>query len=195
MPYGLLTPSMKALLAPYVAGKVVWDLGAGDLTYAGLLADLGARKVIAVEKDRDMPDSDHLRVMVLRAYFHEIEVPEQIEVAFLGWPANYNMAGLLGLLAVSKIVVYLGSNVGGSACGPTTLFRPLGQREPLAHEAHRRNSLIIYGEAPRTSPLLPEEYASLTGQFFPTLEDAERAASAEEPPPTSHDLWERLTHP
>ena len=50
MPYGLLTPSMQALIVPLVADKAVWDLGAGDLAYARLLLDLGAQEVVAVDK-------------------------------------------------------------------------------------------------------------------------------------------------
>ena len=176
MPCGLLTPPMQALLAPLVARRVVWDLGAGDLTHARLLLDLGAAGVIAVEKEwHKMPRPNDPRLRPLRMYFSSVEL-RPIEVAFLSWPTNHNLPGLLEILGMAEIVVYLGCNIGGSACGFADLYRELATREPLACEEHRRNTLIAYGREPRTSPMLGEEFAGLTGLWFDTVEDARAAA-------------------
>ena len=51
--YGEFTTEMEELIRPYVDGKLVVDLGAGDLTKTRRLAALGA-KVIAVDKE-EMP--------------------------------------------------------------------------------------------------------------------------------------------
>jgi len=166
-------------MASHVADRVVWDLGAGDLVRARHMLDLGAREVVAVDKGwYDTPDAADPRLRPITAYFEAVEVPDSIEVVFLGWPMNYPMPGLSRLLDVAEVVIYLGSNTGGSACGSPGLHDLLRVREPLAYEEHRRNTLIVYGNTPRESPLLAEEFAAMDGTLFLTLDDARKAMRA-----------------
>jgi len=175
MPFGLFTPEMEALVAPQVVGATVWDLGAGDLTYARRLVALGADRVLAVDKE-----SYHLRhsaqqIEMLHSYFDDLE-PQDIEVAFVSWPQNKFDRGLLQALDRADVVIYLGCNTDHSACGSPELFRQLCGRELLGHVPHRRNTLLIYGRGTRTGPLTGEEFADLTGALLSFEEAVEKAA-------------------
>jgi len=136
---------------------------------------LGARKVIAIDKESMPPASPSIETRQIR--FHEIRPPEGgIDVAFLGWPQNTSLSGLTELLVVSRKVIYLGSNTGGSACGNPGLFTHFFARQVLGHIPHTRNSLIVYGMG-RTTPRqpLPEEWAALNPDHMWSLEEATEA--------------------
>jgi len=188
MPFGTLTPAMQAIIREHALGRTVWDLGAGDLTYAKRLIQLGARKVVAVEKGGSRPG--HLggiatpleaplrpdpRIECVWRYFAEVDPPEDgIEVAFLSWPQNGALAtiGLTRLIEGAQTVIYLGCNTGGSACGSGDMWRHLIQREVLAYEPMVRNTLIVYGQpcGPRT--LRGEEMGALASKMV-RFEDVE----------------------
>ena len=51
MPFGQLNKAQLKALVPLVRGKVIHDLGAGDLGLALELLNLGASKVIAIDKE------------------------------------------------------------------------------------------------------------------------------------------------
>lgn len=180
--FGVVTAEMEALLVPHVQGKVVWDLGAGNLWHAQMLLRLGALRVVAVEKEclpRGIRDP---RVEVLHARFDEVVVPRAgIDVAYLSWPVNHDhIPGLEALLSRSHKVVYLGSNVGGTACGGSDLMWYLASREVLGHVPHEQNSLAVYGEGSAMGrALLPEEWAALHPERVWTLDEAAEAAYSE----------------
>lgn len=180
MPFGLLTNEMEALVAPHVERRIVWDLGAGDLMYAHRLLKLGAAHVVAV--DKELPQINvppNFGLTIRQSYFHEIErLDEDIEVAFMSWPRNGNVPGLARMVDRSRVVVYLGSNTDGSACGDVELFLDhLCHRELLGHVPHRRNSLLIYGRPRRREkPLTGEEFAMLSGNMMP-FETAQQEAA------------------
>lgn len=177
MPCGTLTQEMEALLAPLVADRVVWDLGAGDLVYAHRLLALGASTVVAVDKELHGINSVwDTRIHILGTSFDRLVPPARIEVAFLSWPQNYPMPALEHLLTRADIVIYLGCNTGGSACGTPRLLTRLMTRELLGHVPLRRNTLLVYGEPrKRSGPMTGEEFAALS-QTLLTFEEAERAA-------------------
>ena len=178
--YGVLTPEMQAIVKQHVQGRTVWDLGAGDLGYAEMMFGLGASGVIAVDK-KTMPVSLMPGLVKLQGYFHEIQPPGGIDVAFLAWPQNNSLDGLLPLLCHSKKVIYLGSNTGGSACGNVDLFKYLLSRKVLAHVPNRRNSLIVYGDfVKRARRPLPDEWAALHQEQVYSLESATEASEASE---------------
>lgn len=170
MPYGTLTTVMEHTLRSHVQGQVVWDLGAGDLAWSQRLVQLGAKKVVAVDKEpmQGRPG----KVEIRKGYFHDIEpsAPDIIPVAFLSWPANYPQRGLLELLDRALKVIYLGKNTDGSACGWPVLFANFYFRNLLAHVPHKGNSLLVYdtyrlpNEGPRR--LVAEEYAPLQPEML-----------------------------
>lgn len=157
-----MTESMKATIRNHVQGKVVWDLGAGNLWHSHMALELGANRVIAVEKEPTQGPWDP-RIEILSVPFERIPHPiEALDVAYLSWPINRHTPGLLAMLSLSRTVIYLGSNTGGNACGTRTLFNHLLSREVLGHVPHPRNTLIIYGGLQqRHRPPLPEEWAAL----------------------------------
>ena len=174
--YGLLTPKMRDTLRTHVQGRIVWDLGAGDLGYSNLLLTLGASKVIAIDK-ADMPPGSP-GIECRRGYFQDLAMPDMdIEVVFLSWPQNNTLWGLYEILERTTNIIYLGSNTGGSACGTPALYTQLALREVIAHVPHPRNSFIVYGgraTTPRT--LLAEEWAALHQEQVWTIEEATRAS-------------------
>lgn len=173
-----MTPQMMESIPQYVLGKVVWDLGAGDLWHSKLLVALGATGVIAVDKE-EIPPSPDPRIHTTRKYFDAVSAPPNgIDVAYLAWPINHaHIPGLGRLLSQSRTVIYIGSNTGGSACGGPSLMAHLASRSVLAHIPDPQNSLIIYGEWAGERDLLPEEWAALHPERMWTLEEATGATA------------------
>jgi len=173
--FGHLTRKMKKILPQYIVGKELWDLGAGKLGHSFALLKAGAASVVAVDKDPGTKKHPLLRT--IRGYFDQVAVPEKgIEVAFVSWPSNHHLPGLLALLEVSQVVIYLGSNTDGTSCGWSGLFRHLTRRELLAHVPDKLNSLIICGgQLQRARPPTPEEIAALHGSMMSFDQAREKA--------------------
>jgi hypothetical protein len=179
--YGTMTPEMEALVAPHVQGKVVWDLGAGDLWHSKMLLRRGASWVMAVDKWGFTSDDPVFGVTRIEEYFQFVKVPVGgIDVAYLSWPDNLeHLPGLINILEQSRVVVYVGSNMDGTSCGNKELFTHLSSREVLGHIPLARNSMIIYGGVSSTPrELLPEEWAGIYRGRRWTLEEATRAAKS-----------------
>lgn len=160
MSYGKITNEMEVALRPIVRGEAVYDLGAGDLQHARHLLRLGARHVVAIDKEPPRPTASE-NITVLGGYFDQVPIPtDGIAVAFVAWPINYRTPGLVAWLAAARVVVYLGHNFGGSSCGNPELFEHLLSRRLTGWVAHRANTLIVVDEplsAPREPT--PEEAA------------------------------------
>lgn len=171
--YGTVTPEMVGVIREYVRGRCVWDLGAGDLTYAHhLVRRWGAEKVVAVDK-AEMPKIQRRAVFRVQKYFADVQMPQAgVDVAFLSFPQNTSLVGVVRLLGLSKVVIYLGCNTGGTACGDAALFEHLTGREVLAHVPHERGSLVVYGGACAQRPLVPEEWAALHPERMWSFEEA-----------------------
>lgn len=153
----------------HVRGQRVMDLGAGDLTWAKNLCWLGAREVIAVDKDPRVlqypsipiePNKDwYMNKDILNtsittphsikgvyAYFQEVNPDTVPPVVFLSWPQNYYMEGLLPLVERAEKVIYLGTNLDGSECGFPALFEHFLQRRLIEYVPTKKNSLLVLGE-------------------------------------------------
>jgi len=168
MSYGTLNAAQEECLKKLVVGKIVYDLGAGDLVLAHKLIELGA-KVIAVEKENFFIDNAltpnptmqaSLEIEVRQQYFQDMD--DDIDIAFVSWPDNYDN-GLLPILKRTKTIIYLGKNTDMSMCGTPALFRYLLTRKIEEHVPARPNTLICYSEQldkPRWMPV-PEEDAAL----------------------------------
>lgn len=180
MSYARLSPEQTEALRRHVKGRVVHDLGAGLCNLSVALLDLGAKRVIAIEKEK-MPVLDRPGLVQVRASFQDAAGSEDVEhawgraeierarefvrsidVAFLSWPPNYPVPGLLDLLERARSVVYVGKNTDSSACGWGRLFRlALIPRRVLAHVPDPKNTLIVYGRVAGPRRLLGEEFAAL----------------------------------
>lgn len=177
MAYGSLNHAQQTALRPYVRGRVVHDLGAGDLSFShDLLVHFSASWVVAVDKwiDKRAIHLVHVNVKPVECYFHAYAPPppyDIIDVAFASWPPNYpDDEGLVRLCHKAQIIAYLGKNTDGSACASPSFFRETLRRELLAYVPDRRNTLLIVG-APLDVPREPtgEERAGLTNQTSPML--------------------------
>lgn len=175
MPYGKLTPEMEEAIRPWVEGKRVWDLGAGDLDYAIRLRDLGA-EVTAVDKT-PMPEVRDIET--IEARFDEVSLlPLWVpyDTVFLSWPYNYEVDGLLRLVAKAPVVIYLGCNreSEGSSCGGPDIWTHFMGRTLLRLVEHKRNDLMVYGEdlsfALNNRELCREE-RNACEQWFPGMLD------------------------
>lgn len=150
MPYGTITPEMEVLLRQAVAGKYVWDLGAGDGGHARMLLRLGAKHVTLIDKDWHVHHRKPWRctgtTVDARPYY---EVSDTMvappDVAWLSWPTNTVLHGLIPILERTPTVIYLGSNTGGTACGSKKLFTHFAGRELTGHIGHMQNSLLLLG--------------------------------------------------
>lgn len=182
MPYGHLTKRMQNVIRKFVQGRVVWDLGAGDLSRALTLLNQGAAHVHAVDRDfrgTTVPPDVAGTLTLYQTYFEGLQTPpEGIEVAYLAWPMNHPNPGLNRLLAASEVVIYVGCNVEGTSCGTEQMFRPLVRREILDHVPHRRNSLIVYGRETGRRPLVAEEFAATQPDLLTFEEACQRARQA-----------------
>jgi hypothetical protein len=163
MPYGTLTDQQAKLVERFVRGQVVYDLGAGDLYLACEMLRLGAVRVIAIDKEdirfSSIPDAVVYRKMLFR------DVKEaSIDVALISWPSNYDN-GLLPILMRSNVVIYLGKNTDGTACGTPGMFRYLLKRKAEC-VPDRKNTLICYTDfLQETRVPLPEETAAITASL------------------------------
>jgi len=142
--HGELSVDQRQALAPYVGGRAVCDLGAGngDLSFI-LLGELRAARVVAFDKQPFTPPKG--RVEVVTAYFTGVQdlAPD---VAFVSWPINRAEYGLFKILRAAATVVYLGKNTDGFCCGHPDLFEDLLRRELLVYVPEPRNTLIVAGK-------------------------------------------------
>lgn len=156
MPFGKLIPKQAKVVSKHVRGQVVTDLGAGDLSLSKRLLKLGALHVCCIDKEDKPKGVLPARLSYAKAYFQDMGAESPIDVAFISWPSNYDN-GLITLIEKARVVIYLGCNTDGSACGTPHIFRHLLRRELLDYEPHHDNSLIVVGKSLDT-------YRSATGE-------------------------------
>lgn len=162
--FGDLNEEQEAVVRNFVAGYSVHDLGAGELKIAAKLVELGAHRVIAVDKlySHRVLNLPHPTVFLVGEYFEEYAMHGHlIDVAFVSWPEAWRLPGLVRLLADARISIYLGSNFDGVSCGTEELFQFWSRRNVLATVPSKQNTLIVYGNLVTQRRLLPEEYAAL----------------------------------
>jgi hypothetical protein len=146
MGFGWMVPEFGPVIRRAVVGKVVLDAGAGDLKWARRLVELGARKLIALDKEGP-PRRIRSRIVYHQTYFDEfLDGPhDSWDVLFCAWPDNREMPGLLRLLRESSVVLVIAKNTDGTACGTPTFWKLLSHRRLLAAVEHPRNWLHVYG--------------------------------------------------
>ena len=160
MGYGKISSKQWDAIGEIVKGKTVHDIGCGDLEHARGLIKHGASKVIAIDKNHVV--STDPRIEVVEKRFHEYRPTESMEVAFLSFPVNYDAPGLLYHLATAKIIIYIGNNFNGTACGIPMLFHFFVSRKLISWIPNPRNTLLVIGEwtLDKREPT-PEEMAGI----------------------------------
>ena len=166
MPFGNLNNRMRDALVPVIKGRTVYDLGAGDCDHGRTLRNLGASRVVCLDK-ADIPVVPK-NVEFILGYIHQTPVPADLDVLFLGWPQNYPIPGLIPWMKAAKTIIYLGHNFGGTACGFPAFFEHLLTRRLVLHIPDERNTLLVV-EEPLGSPRspTPEEAAFLSSEVVP----------------------------
>lgn len=161
MGFGRLSKAQLQAIKPYVKDCEVHDLGAGDLEVSKKLVGLGASNVVAV--DREINFRQGKRISKVAASFEEFAAdhPGSLSTSLISWPVNWKVSGLVELVARSEVVLYLGSNSSGSACGFCELWEHLSKRTVIEYVPERENTLIIYGRDTLERENLPEEWAAL----------------------------------
>lgn len=141
MSYWCLNKAQAEALRSVVTGVVVHDLGAGDLSLAEQVLDLGALQVVAIDKE-PLPRVHSSGITYHRGYFEQYYEP--IDVALISWPPQYCI-GLPNLIKRARVVIYFGKNTDGTACGNSELFGHLLTRELSVYLPDRHNTMICYG--------------------------------------------------
>ncbi len=194
----MVTDLQLLALSTFVRGRVVHDLGAGNLMGSMALLEAGATTVVAVDvvyrEDQITLAMAHFAASVAAEMNRRIDVRaetfeellrkveagvEALDVAFVSWPLNRRMPELVELCRRSRIVCYLGSCTDGNACGHEDLFEHFLGRELVAEVRDRANTLLIVAE-PRAERRAPtaEEHAGLKQNDGTPMLTYEEAAEA-----------------
>ncbi len=175
--FGRLNDKQAQTVRRFVEGRTVHDLGAGSLSLARDLIGLGAEKVVAVDCHFPERVRKTAKVEMVQRAFADFEgCPE---VAVVSWPVNWAGIGLAEIVARTPVVLYVGTNTGGTACGGDDLWDHLVTREVLAYVPDRENTLIVYGPNRATRPLYGEELAARNNDRMWMFDEAEKASQQE----------------
>lgn len=171
MSFGSFSLAQTKVLKKYVKGKVVYDLGAGDLSLSNLMIGLGAKSVVAIDKDIKGMSYDETSKTIGNIEQRKIlfdKVKDYPEVALGSWISTY-ANGIEDIIDRSQVFIYLGKNTDGTACGTAKLFERLLFRDVLAYHPHPRNCMIVYGKhlKLRRRELVGEELAGICQDVVP----------------------------
>ena len=84
----------------------------------------------------------------------------RIAVAFVSWPEQYSSPE--SLVETAPVVVYVGCNFDGTACGSFRFWHHLVRRDLLVSYHDRVETMLIYGPyTGKERELVPEEYAAV----------------------------------
>jgi hypothetical protein len=149
--YGRLTGQQQAAVKRAVKGMNVVELGSRAGEHARLLVELGALHVDAIEKDPWGREAAGPRITVHECYFEQVQfsqLRQPADVAFVSWldTCEGKITGAVRLLQNMPMVVWLGQNYNGTACGSPSVHRHLLGRRVVEVWPHRQNTLIVYAE-------------------------------------------------
>lgn len=162
--WGTLTEPIQHKILPYIKEKVVYDFGAGNLTFPRAFLRMGAQRVVAIDK---VPLVEHKHpvdagITVYEEYFLEFlnrrrDLPEKDAVAFLSWPANYKLEGLLDLMANFDTIIYIGKTTGACMCAWPGFFEAMLLRPIQTYLPDIQNNFIVWGKHDDTLAANPRE--------------------------------------
>jgi hypothetical protein len=158
MSQGRLSDAQSRAIRPYIVGRKVHDLGAGDMKLSGILVDLGALEVIAIDKQIQTIQSNP-RIKPILSYFDHYKDP--IDVAFVSWPMNFEGTGIVPLIKRADTIIYLGKNTDGNSCGSSELFSYTKRLKLLSYIPDSSNTLIICSNLFVSRPITGEEFAGI----------------------------------
>lgn len=163
MTFGFIAKEFESPLKEIVKGKTVLDLGAGDLVVANQLLRLGAKHIVAVDRD-GFNGRHYARMEFHHMYFDQFMAMKKRpkwDVLFMSWPCNWDLPGVQQLLDVSKKIVIISKCTDGSMCGTPKLWRYLSELEVMWCIPHPKNVLTIYNNKEEKRKLTGEEEAGI----------------------------------
>ena len=137
--YGRISEEQQGVIRRFVKDRVVTDLGAFKLAYSELLLTLGAKAVIAVDKEY-MGTPPDPRITCVEELFADYR--SEIDTAFVSWPANYEN-GLVDCVKDAKRIIVVSKNTDGTSCGTPEFYEKLLWRKLDAYVPDKSNSLIV----------------------------------------------------
>jgi len=144
--FSRMTIAQAKALRRYVTGVTVVDLGGGEGHQALSLIRLGAKSVTLIDEYR-YKFLKHLKLRVVKKTFNDaFKAQKHYGLAFISWPLNKTMPGLLDFIDQAPVVAYLGKNTDGTACGWHEFWVHLAKRELITEVRDRANTLLIYGQ-------------------------------------------------
>jgi hypothetical protein len=173
--YGMLESWQEDRLRPFVHGRRLVDYGCGNLVFTLQVLALGARHVLAYDKERvSVPAEVRHRLSFTQGCF--LDRPPTMRTAIASWPYNTD-TGLDLRLTTAPRIIYVGRNTGGTVCGYVDFWLELFRREVLCYAPDEHNVLIVYGDyLTRRRKLMPEEYAAIAQRSYLSYEDAHARA-------------------
>ena len=164
MTFGFIAKEFEKPLKEAIKGKTVLDLGAGDLEIAKALLELGAKHIVAVDRD-GFGRKYHPKIDTHHMYFDQFMTMKKRpkwDVLFMSWPCNWDLPGVQQLLDVSKKIIIISKCTDGSMCGTPKLWRYLSELEVVWCIPHPKNVLTIYNnKTVEKRPLTGEEHAGI----------------------------------
>lgn len=167
--YWTLSPEQDAILRQAVAGREVWDMGAGSGTLAALCAEYRASSVVAVDHDIWAVHCQHAGVRWLKESFVSLAWMQR-DTIVISWPVVLHMSpsivgdggcSLTRHARLAKRVIVLAQTYGGTMCGSASLWNHLSKREVLASATDPRNDMVVYGDQHVDRLPLPVEAAGM----------------------------------
>lgn len=169
--YGSLMSWQEDRLRPFVRGRRLVDYGCGNLEFTLQVLGLGARHVLAYDKERAVVPAE-LRHRLSFTQGCYLDRPPSTRTAIVSWPYNTD-TGIDLRLHTAPRVIYVGRNTGGTVCGYVDFWLELFRREVLCYAPDEHNVLIVYGDyLEKRRKLKPEEYAAIAQRSYLTYEDA-----------------------
>lgn len=151
--YGKMPPMAWTAIRDLVQGKVVVDLGCGSLGYSFEISKMGARQIFAVDKEpctvpgnKFPPGLEFVRGNFEQLVTDTVRLPAKFDVAFVSWPSNHPMRGLIEMCDRADIVIHMGCNWNETACGFPAFYRYLCSRELLQEHQHPTNHVGVVGK-------------------------------------------------
>ena len=122
-----------ALLKPFLTGRHVWDMGAGETPriVADILlsSEIGAKYVTSVDASfgRRRSTPNHKTICSDYNLIKGVD-----DVVLVSWPSAYGVKP--GWLKTARVLVFIGANDGCTACYLPGLFTEMAKREVLFHQ-------------------------------------------------------------
>lgn len=140
MGYGHLYAPQQTALKPVLEGKTVLDLGSGDLILSHMLVELGAAKVVAIDKDHDYSERRYRHTDPVSGFSEIRDVHERVEAR------TESFRSLAASLKMAKFTAWVSGSATSVSDWPEIAFLswPLNCDDPHRDEIVRSTPIVAY---------------------------------------------------